>query len=324
MTDQGRAYQVLAMNTLAFTVCFAAWMMNGVLITFLVDNRVYQWDKAQIGWLIGIPVLTGAIMRLPMGVLTDKYGGRAVFTVLMVVTAIPIYLVSHANTYFEFLLAGFGFGLSGASFAIGIAYTSLWFRAEWQGTALGIFGVGNAGAALTNIGAPIILRIVTDDGANLEGWRTLPKLYAAMLVVTAILFWLLTYTKKVEDTQELSLRQRLAPLRYIRVWRFGLYYFFVFGSFVALAQWLVPYYVNVYTMSVASAGLMAAIFSLPAGVIRALGGWVSDKWGPRAVLYLIFGASVIFMVLLFPPPYGNPDTRTGRYGGASWHGYGGL
>lgn len=301
MTDQGRAYQVLAMNTLAFTVCFAAWMMNGVLVTFLVDNRVYQWDKAQIGWLMGIPVLTGAIMRLPMGVLTDKYGGRAVFTVLMVMTAIPIYLVSHANTYFEFLLAGLGFGLSGASFAIGIAYTSLWFRAEWQGTALGIFGMGNAGAALTNIGAPIILRIVTDDGANLEGWRILPKLYAATLVVTAILFWVLTYTKKVEGTQEFSLRQRLTPLRYLRVWRFGLYYFFVFGSFVALAQWLVPYYVNVYSMSVASAGFMAAIFTLPAGVIRALGGWVSDKWGPRTILYSVFGASIIFMILLFPP-----------------------
>jgi NNP family nitrate/nitrite transporter-like MFS transporter len=289
------------MNTLAFTVCFAAWMMNGVLITFLVDNEVYAWDKAQMGWLIGIPVLTGSVTRLPVGMLTDKYGGRIVYGTLLLLSAVPMFLVSFADSYYQFLLAGLGFGLCGASFAVGIAYTSVWFSRERQGTALGIFGAGNAGAALTSMGAPVVLRMLTDDGANLDGWRTLPQLYAVALVITGVLFYLLTHTKKVEHSQDFTILQRLSPLRYVRVWRFGLYYFLVFGGFVALAQWLVPYYVNAYSMTVATAGLMAAIFSLPSGVIRALGGWMSDRWGARTVMYWVLGSCAVCFLLLIVP-----------------------
>jgi len=142
MMDQRKANRVLTMNTLAFTVCFAAWMMNGVLVTFLVNNGLFHWDKAQMGWLIGIPVLTGSIMRLPAGVLTDKYGGRPIYTVLMLISAIPMYLMSMADGYGQFLLGSLGFGLSGASFAIGIAYTSVCFSKERQGTASESSGSG--------------------------------------------------------------------------------------------------------------------------------------------------------------------------------------
>lgn len=301
MRERAQANTVLFMNTLAFTVCFAVWMMNGVLITFLVDSNVFSWDKAQMGWLIGIPVLTGSIMRLPVGVLTDKYGGRIVYGLLMLIAAVPTYLVSYCHTYPQFLLAGLGFGLSGAAFAVGIAYTSVWFSRERQGTALGIFGIGNAGSALTSMGAPVLLRFLTHEGANLEGWRTMPKIYAAALVGMAFLFFLLTHSRKVEQKGELTLLQRLAPLKYARVWRFGLYYFLVFGGFVALAQWLIPYYVNVYGMSVATAGLMAAIFSLPSGVIRALGGWMSDRWGARTAMYWVLSTCLLGCLLLIVP-----------------------
>lgn len=301
MEDRRRALQVLILNTVAFTVCFAGWMMNGVLITFLVDNDVFAWDKAQMGWLIGIPVLTGSIMRLPVGVLTDKYGGRKVYTILMLISAIPMYMTSMANEYYEFLGASLGFGLTGAAFAVGIAYTSVWFPKERQGTALGIFGVGNAGSALTSMGAPVALRMLTDGGANIDAWRTLPKLYALALVIMAVLFYFLTYEKRTPHSTGLTLMQRLEPLKYVRVWRFGLYYFLVFGVFVALAQWLIPYYVNVYTMSVATAGMMAAIFSLPSGVIRALGGWMSDKFGARRVMYWVLGSCLAGCALLCVP-----------------------
>lgn len=301
MSEQAKAVRVLTLNTLAFTICFACWMMNGVLITFLVDNDVYPWDKAQMGWLIGIPVLTGSLMRLPVGVLTDKYGGRIVYTVLMLISAIPMYMLSLADSYYEFFAASLGFGLSGAAFAVGIAYTSVWFPKHRQGTALGIFGVGNAGSALTSMGAPLMLRSLTDYGVNIEGWRTLPKLYALGLIVMAIVFYLLTHPKRAEHTEGMTLRQRLEPLKYIRVWRFGLYYFLVFGAFVALAQWLIPYYVNVYTMSVATAGMMAAIFSLPSGLIRALGGWLSDKFGARRIMYWVLGSCLIGCALLIVP-----------------------
>ncbi len=297
-----RATRVLILNTFAFTINFACWMMYGVLITHLTFvNQLYDWDQSEIGWLIGIPVLTGALLRLPVGGLTDMYGGRKVFTGVMLVSAIPMYLVSMANSFWGFFLAGLGFGICGASFAAGIAYTSIWFRKDKQGTALGIFGAGNAGAALTAICAPRLLAHFTNDGANPDGWQSLPQLYAGMLVVTAVLFWFFTYERKVRGGEEIAIRKRLEPLRDVRVWRFGLYYFLVFGGFVALAQWLIPYYVNVYTVSVATAGMLTAIFSFPSGVIRALGGWMSDYWGARTVMYWILGACLLSSVLLLPP-----------------------
>jgi len=296
-----RAWWILVINTLAFTVCFAAWMMNGVLITFLVDNGVHQWGPAEMGWLIGIPVLTGAIFRLPMGVATDKWGGRIVYGLLLLFSAIPMYLVSYCSTYWQFFFAGLGFGFTGTSFAVGIAYTSVWFPRNMQGTALGIFGAGNAGAALTSLGAPQLLNWLTNHGANLEGWRSLPRIYAACLVVTGIIFLATTTTRLPPGSAQKTLRDRLAPLKVLRVWRFGLYYFYVFGGFVTLAQWLVPYYVNAYTMSVAMAGALAACNSLPSGLIRAVGGWASDRCGARTIMYWVLGLSLICCALLIVP-----------------------
>ena len=301
MTDSRKSIVVLGMNTLAFTVCFMCWMMNGVLITFLVDNGVFRWTPAEMGWLIGIPVLTGSITRLPVGILTDKYGGRIVYGLLMLVSAVFMYMVGWANSYEQFLLLGLGFGVTGASFAVGIAYTSVWFPKEKQGTALGIFGAGNAGAAVTSLGAPHLLNWFTNNGDNLEGWRMLPRVYAAALLVMAIVFFLFTHTRIAAGGGEKTLAERLAPLKVMRVWRFGLYYFLVFGGFVALAQWLIPYYVNVYAMSVVSAGFMASIFSLPSGVIRALGGWMSDLWGARPVMHGVLLSCLICSALLIVP-----------------------
>jgi NNP family nitrate/nitrite transporter-like MFS transporter len=301
MSERAQKISALTMSTLAFTVCFAAWMLNGVLATFLVDRGVFAWNKVELGWLIGIPVLTGSVMRLPVGILTDRYGGRIVYAVLMAVSAVPMWLLSYADSYSGFALASLGFGLCGASFAVGIAYTSLWFSKARQGTALGIFGAGNAGAALTSIFAPPLLLSLTSGGLNLEGWRQLPRIYAVALLGMAVLFWFTTHTRVVEGGRTATLRQRLAPLKQVRVWRFGLYYFLVFGGFVALAQWLTPYYVNVYAMSLGTAGLLAAIFSMPSGIIRALGGWMSDAYGARRVMYWVLATCVVGFLLLCVP-----------------------
>jgi NNP family nitrate/nitrite transporter-like MFS transporter len=297
----GLAWRILAINTLAFTVCFAVWMMNGVLVTFLVDNGIFRWTPAEMGWLIGIPVLTGSIFRLPMGIATDQYGGRVVFGWLLLLSAVPTWLVSYCNAYWQFCVAGLGFGMVGTGFAVGIAYTSVWFPANRQGTALGIFGAGNAGAAITSLGAPHILNWLTEYGEVPDRWRQLPRIFAVALLVTGIIFFLSTRTRLAEGGRNKTMLQRLAPLKSIRVWRFGLYYFFVFGGFVALAQWLVPYYVNAYAMSVAMAGALAACNSLPSGVIRALGGWMSDSWGARVVMYWVLGLSLLCCLLLIVP-----------------------
>ena len=280
-------------------VCFAAWMINGVLVTFLVNNGVFKWSPVEIGWLLGAPVLIGSVFRLPVGMLTDKFGGKWVMATILFFSAIPMFFLSQANSFTSFLLLGLGFGLAGTSFAAGVAYTSLWYPKEKQGTALGIFGAGTMGAALTTLFAPSILNILTNGGTDLDAWRTLPKLYAALLVIVGVIFILGTQNKKPQESK--TMIQRLSPLKEIRVWRFGLYYFFVFGSFVALSQWLIPYYVNVYSMSIVSAGFMATAFSLPAGLIRAAGGWLADKAGARIVLLWVFGTCIICLFFLFVP-----------------------
>jgi NNP family nitrate/nitrite transporter-like MFS transporter len=299
--DIRTAWWILGVNTFAFTICFAAWMMYGVLVTFLVNNGLYDWGPTEIGWLIGIPVLIGAIFRLPLGIATDKWGGRIVYGLLLLFCAVPMYLTGYCSGYWQFFAAGLGFGFCGTSFAVGIAYTSVWFPQHQQGTALGIFGAGNAGAALTSFGAPTILNWLTNNGANIDGWRTLPRMYAAMLAVSGVVFLLTTKTRLAPGSAGKSLPQRLEPLRHMRVWRFGMYYFFVFGGFVALAQWLVPYYVNAYSTTVVLAGMLAAVNSLPSGVIRAFGGWLSDRLGARTVMYWVLGTSLICCLLLIVP-----------------------
>lgn len=295
-----KANRILFLNTLAFTLCFAAWTFNGVMVTFLVDNGIFSWSQVQIGWLLGIPILTGSVMRLPIGILTDKYGGKWVFVGLLVLAAVPMFLLSMTQSFEWYALMSFGFGLSGAAFAVGIGYTSVWYPKHWQGRALGIFGAGNAGAAITTLLAPSLLISLTDSGANPEGWKTLPIIYAAVLLLMALIFSIFAINKK-SSAPERTIGQVLQPLGNIRVWRFGLYYFLVFGCFVAFSQWLVPYFTNVYGTSLVIAGLFASLFSLPSGVIRAVGGWLSDKFGARKVMFGVFKWSIVISALLMIP-----------------------
>ena len=296
-----KSWWILAISTIAFTWCFAGWMLNGVLVTFLVDNGQFNWAPQEMGWLIGIPVLSGAVFRLPFGIATDKWGGRFVFTLLLLFIAVPMFLLSYCNSFWQFFIASFGFGFAGSTFAVGIAYTSSWFPKKSQGLALGIFGAGNAGAAITMLVAPHILNWFTDNGENLEGWRRLPQIYAGVFLLVGILFFLTTTTRIKESDVKKKFSERMKVLACPRVWRFGMYYFFVFGGFVALSQWLIPYYVNVYSTTVVMAGALVAIFSFPSGVIRALGGWMSDRWGARVVLYWVFGICIISCFLLIVP-----------------------
>ena len=299
MSDRKRANVALWMSTIAFTVCFAVWMMFAVI--GIPIKKELALNETQFGLLAATPVLTGSLMRLPVSILTDKYGGKPVFGALMLLAAVPTWLLSTAQGYDDFWWLSLGFGLSGASFAVGIAFTSVWFGRERQGLVLGIFGAGNAGSALTSAFAPMLLSSYTTGNADVEGWRELPKLYAYVLAATAVLFLLVTTNRRAEGGATKTLVQRLAPLKHVKVWRFSLEYFLVFGGFVALSQWLVAYYVGAYQMPLVTAGLVASLFSWPSGVIRALGGWLSDRFGGRAVLYWVLGFCVTCCALLCVP-----------------------
>ncbi|MCB9202018.1 MAG: NarK/NasA family nitrate transporter [Flavobacteriales bacterium] len=293
------SHKILTLNTLAFTICFACWTMNGVLVTYLVDNNIYNWSIVEAGWLMGVPILTGAITRLPLGILTDKYGGKPVFSSLLILSSLPLFLMYFVDSYWGYFTLSLLFGLVGASFSVGVTYTSAWYPKEWQGRALGIFGMGNAGAAITTLLAPSILNFLSENNQE-NGWRLLPVIYGVSLLIMGILF--ITFTKnKIPSQEEKNLQTLLSPLKSTRVWRFGLYYFLVFGLFVAFSQWLLPYYVNVYKTSLVLGGLLVSLFSMPSGLIRAFGGYLSDKFGARKVMYWVLISSLVIGGLLMLP-----------------------
>ncbi|AWG21889.1 MFS transporter [Flavobacterium faecale] len=294
-----KSHRMLFLNTLAFTICFACWTLNGVLVTFLVDKGIFNWSVVQVGWLLGIPILTGSIMRLPIGILTDKYGGKYVFATLLLVCSVPLFLLPLADSFFMFAILSFLFGLVGTSFAVGIGYTSIFYPKEWQGRALGIFGMGNAGAAITTFVAPSLLNHFSISDAQ-NGWKMLPIVYGAALLLIGLLFLFFAENRKLEKSNR-TIPQMLTTLKSARVWRFGAYYFLVFGCFVAYSQWLLPNFMNVYSTSLVMGGMFATMFSLPSGVIRAFGGWLSDKFGARKVMYWVLSSSVILSALLMIP-----------------------
>ncbi|QIH40163.1 NarK/NasA family nitrate transporter [Flavobacterium sp. Sr18] len=299
MSSLSQSHKILFLNTLAFSICFACWTLNGVLVTFLVDKGIFNWSVVEVGWLLGIPILSGAIFRLPIGILTDKYGGKIIFSILLFLCSIPLFLLPFADTFWSFAVLSFLFGLVGTSFAVGIGYTSVWYPQNWQGRALGIFGMGNAGAAITTFMAPTLLnRFSESDPIN--GWKMLPITYASVLVCIGILFIIFAKNKKPAGDSK-NIKTLLIPLKSARVWRFGAYYFLVFGCFVAYSQWLLPNFMNVYQTSLVMGGMFATMFSLPSGIIRAFGGYLSDKFGARKVMYWVLGSSIaISFLLMFP------------------------
>ena len=295
--SSGKQTQILGMSTLAFTVCFAVWTIFSIIgVQIKTDLGL---SETEFGLLVGTPILTGSLSRLILGIWTDQYGGRVVYVAVMLFAAVATFLLSYATTYEMMLLAALGVGIAGGSFAVGIAYVSKWFPKEKQGTALGIFGVGNVGAAVTKFVAPFVLVAF--------GWPMVAQVWAAALVVMAVVFWFTT-----EDDPALSERRakglkpkapgsQLEPLRNIQVWRFSLYYFFVFGAFVALALWLPRYLIGVYGLDIKSAGMLAAFYSIPASLFRAYGGHLSDRYGARTIMYWTFGVSVICTFMLSYP-----------------------
>ncbi len=299
MGNLRESHKVLFINTLAFSICFACWTLNGVLVTFLIEKGIFNWTVVEAGWLMGIPILSGAITRLPIGILTDKYGGKKVFTWLLFLCAIPLFLMPFANTFWSFAILSLLFGVVGASFSVGIGYTSVWYPKEWQGRALGIFGMGNAGAALTTFLAPSLLNYFSVSDLE-NGWKMLPITYGIALIVIGFLFLFFTKEKLIQGESK-NLKKLMTPLKSVRVWRFGVYYFLVFGCFVAYSQWLLPNFMNVYHTTLVAGGMFATMFSLPSGVIRAFGGYLSDKFGARKVMYWVLGSSmVISFLLMFP------------------------
>lgn len=301
----GEPAKALWISTIAFTLCFAVWTIFAI-----IGIRIKQQlglNEAEFGLLIGTPVLTGSLVRIVLGIWTGRYGGRLVYTLTMLSAAVATFLLSYAHTYTEMLIAGLGVGLAGGSFAVGVAYVSPFFPAEKQGTALGIFGAGNVGAAVTKFAAPFVLMA--------WGWQSVAQIWAAVLAVMAIVFWFTTSDdpafrlRRQQGVASKSLAEEFAPLKNIQVWRFSLYYFFAFGGFVALSLWLPRYLVGVYGFNLETAGMVAAAYSIPGSIFRAFGGMLSDKKGARSVMYTMFAVAAVATLILSLPAAGSGNAH---------------
>ncbi len=292
------ANQALWSSTIAFTVCFAVWTIFSIVGLGVKDQL--GLNETEFGLLIGTPILTGSLTRVVLGVWADQFGGRRVFAGVMSAAAIATFLTSYAHTYEQLLIAALGVGIAGGSFSVGVTYVSKFYPKEKQGLALGIFGAGNVGAAVTKFLAPFVMVAM--------GWQAVAQIWAGAIGLTAVLF--LLFTK--EDPEQrgraksghkaASMGNQLAVLKNLQVWRFALYYFFVFGAFVALALWLPRYLMGVYNLDVKTAGMLAAFYSVPASLFRIYGGKLSDRYGARSVLYVTFAISVLCTFMLSYPP----------------------
>jgi len=292
MAREGKANAVLGASTLAFTVCFTIWMMFGVI--GIPIKASLNLNETEFGLLTAMPVLTGSLIRVPLGIWTDRFGGRIVFFLLMLFTVIPIYLISYATAYWHFLVLGLFVGLAGGSFSVGTPYVARWFKKDRQGLAMGIFGAGNSGAAVNKFIAPALIAAA--------GWTLVPKVYAVMMAAAALIFWVFSATDPAHNVKSnVSFMTQLSMLKDPKVWRYCQYYSVVFGGYVGLSLWMTKYYVTEYGFGMKEAALLAACFSLPGGVLRAFGGWLSDKYGAYKVTWWVMWVCwVAFFLLSYP------------------------
>jgi len=299
--------RVLLLSTTAFTLLFNVWLMLGVL--GIPIRQALDLSDVQLEWLISTAILSGAMLRLSFGIWADRYGGRNMMVLLLLACAIPTYLFSLATSYPQLLICSALFGLAGNAFAIGIAWNSAWFPPQTKGTALGVFGAGNVGAAGTKLlvlFVPAILTLVPPTGYLggwlPGGWRAVPACYSLCLVMMAALIVWIAPSNDPRPVAGRALRDIVSPLGYTRVWRLSLYYVVVFGAYVALSGWLPKFYIDTYGISLHDAALYTATFIFPASLLRPLGGWLSDKFGARVVTYGVFvGMTAVLSVLSIPP-----------------------
>ena len=285
--------RALVLATLAFTVSFYAWSMMGPLGPDLQD--LLDLSEVQLAMMIAVPVLMGSLMRIPLGILTDRIGGRRVFTALLAFTLLPLgALALWHESFGAVILFGFFLGFAGASFAVGVPFVSRWYPRSRQGMALGLYGIGMGGTVLGGLTAPRIA----------DRWGLTAPFVVAMVLVgaMAVVFWLMARDAPVAPPATTG--GLLAPLRIFRerpaAWAPTFYYFLAFGGFVAMFAYLPKLLTGVHALDKPDAAARAAGFALVAVIARPIGGWLADKVGADTILRISFGATAVVAVLLAP------------------------
>jgi len=282
------ANKELVLATLSFAIAFAVWGMIAPLAKTL--QAEFSLSEQQAWLLIAIPVIFGSVLRLPMGMLADRYGGRIVFSILLLFIALPAFYLSFADSYLDLLIGGLFLGMAGTSFSIGVAFASKWFPAERQGFALGIYGAGNIGQSIALFFIPLL--------AGQIGWRASFRLFALMTLVWGVIFLLLARNAPVAARPK-RLGEMLRVLyQQPFAWLFSLFYFVTFGGFVAFSIGLPKILQEIFHLTKEDAGMRVAGFVVVATAMRPLGGWLSDRFGGAKILVLVFlGVGILSMGL---------------------------
>ncbi|HKS27663.1 MAG TPA: MFS transporter [Pyrinomonadaceae bacterium] len=305
------ARRALFLSTTAFAVSFAVWGLIAALApTF---SQLYGLSAKSKSLLIAVPVLLGSLGRLPAGMLADRFGGRRIFAALLVLSSIPAALVGFSTSYSQLLWLGLALGLAGTTFSVGVGFTSKWFAQDKQGTALGVYGMGNIGQSVAVFGAPVL-------ALYLGSWRPVFFAFAAISLVWGIVFCL-TARDAATTAKPKTLSENLSVLRRSPLaWVLSLFYFITFGGFVAFSIYLPTLLRDMFKLSATDAGARTAGFVILATLMRPLGGWLADRWGGARVLLGVF-AAVAALGLLMGCPF-MPTFTVGALGAAAALGLG--
>ncbi|RSL34068.1 NarK/NasA family nitrate transporter [Salibacterium salarium] len=273
----------LLLSTIAMVISFALWSVMAPIATNI--QSLYGLSEIQKSFLIVTPVVLGSIMRIPMGIVTDKYGGRKVYTLTMLFLIIPMVGAGFFHTYALLLFFVFFIGMAGTTFAIAVSYVTKWFPPEKQGVVLGITGMGNMGTALASFTVPTLY---TNFGLEWVFWG-----FAAAMAVMTLIFW--AGTKELPNPQEVvTLKTSLSVVKYKQTWVLSLFYFLTFGGFMAFSLYLPAIFQETFQFSAVRAGMITAGFVIAATCIRPLGGYLADIFNPITVLKLLFIGIVLF------------------------------
>lgn len=292
-TTHRLAWRALAIATVTFAANFSVWTIYAVLAIDIQSKL--SLTALELGILLSSPIVSGALLRVPLGLLSEQMSSRKLWIAVMGLQLPALALLPFVETFAGFALLGLWIGISGATFTLGVRYVTDWFAGAQQGLALGIFGVGNAGAAISFILIPLL--------ASWYGWQWIGPLYAVAMLPPLLLFAMLApeqpqpVQRKTQGFEELK-----SLVKDTQAWRFGLYYYFVFGSFLALVLWLPSYYMQVYNLDVNQAMAFTLFFVITSSMIRALGGWFADRYGARTVNWWVFWVCLVCLFFLSYPP----------------------
>lgn len=291
-TTHRLAWRALTVASLAFAANFSIWTIYAVLA---IDIQAkLGLSGLELGVLLSSPILSGAVLRIPLGILSEQISPRKLWIWLMWLQLPALVLLPYIESFWGFVWVGLWFGISGGSFTLGVRYITDWFGSARQGFALGVFGVGNAGAGISFILLPIL--------ATHFGWQWTGPLYAVAMLPVILLFTLGAPKGAYQPTQKQTTSSAFRFLNENAVWRYSLYYYFVFGSFLALILWLPQYYMQVYALNLNEAMGFTLFFVMTSSMVRALGGWFADRYGARAVNWSVFWVCLVCLFFLSYPP----------------------